>query len=235
MSKVYAVQMVEFNPQVGNKKKGYTLSGVMSFRAGNAVQDTQFVPSPIVPLKEPDKKISVGEREIGLFEFLTGRDPDQPDTYYVHQPRKPNLPVFRALVAENMGVLREAVNEQAQRSAQAGKPMTPAPIMGQRAASERAKVPANKTVEQILAEGRNATEEPEPEPEKPAAPTKKVDFKDLVKRVNEGSTTGRGARAELDTIKDTLEADDLTYIAENGSKQLKNWAIREIDNRAAGE
>lgn len=235
MSKVYAVQMIEFNPHAGYLKKGYTLSGVMSFRAGNSVQDTVFVPSPIVPLKDPDKKIKVGDREIGLFDFLTGRDPEQPDTYYVHQPRKPNLPVFRPCVADSMPELRAAVDEQAQRSAQAGKPITPAPIMGQRAASERAKVPASKTVEQILAEGRNATEDPEPEPEKPAAPTKKVDFKDLVKRVNEGSTTGRGARAELDTIKDMLEADDLTYIAEHGSKQLKNWAIREIDTRAAGK
>jgi len=236
MSRVKAVQMIEFNPQVGNKRKGYTLSGVMSFRAGNAVQGETFVPSPIVPLKDPDFKVKVGEREIGLFEFLTGRDPENADAYFVHQDRKPSMPVFRGMTADSMTDLRDAVDEQAKRLAQAGKPTPPAPIAGQRSTTETAKAPANKTVEQILEEKRNATEETDekPEkPEKPEAPAKKVDYKELLKRVSSKSTTSRGARAELETIKDTLEADDLTYIAEHGTKLLKDWAIRVMDDKVA--
>lgn len=236
-TKVFAVQMVEFNPQAGNKRKGYTLSGVMSFKAGNAVKGETFVPSPIVPLKDPDLKVKVGDREINLFEFLTGRDPENADAYFVHQDRKPSLPVFKPIVADSMTDLRNAVDEQATRSAQAGKPIPPAPIAGQRSTKDTAKAPANKTIEQILAEKRNSTAEPEKseKPEKPEAPDGKIDYKELLKRVSSKFTTSRGARAELETIKDTLEADDLTYIAEHGTKLLKDWAVRVMDDKVAGK
>jgi len=229
-TKVYAVQMVEYNPQVGNVRKGFTISGVMSFRAGMAAKGSTFVPSPIVPIKEPNKPIKFGDKTVPLFELLTGKNPDQPDSYYFSQPGKPNLPVFRKLVAEDMTELKTAVDKQAQARAQVGQSGVPAPIMGVRGTNERIKEPQVKTVEQILEEGRNVTSDG-PAEEKPVE-TKDADFRAIVAAVNDRSMPSRMGVVELETIKTSLSADDLTFVHENGAAKLRDWARREMDTRA---
>jgi len=231
-TKVYAVQMVEYNPQVGNVRKGFTISGVMSFRAGMAAKGAAFVPSPIVPIKEPDKPIKFGDKTVPLFELLTGKNPDQPDSYYFSQPGKPNLPVFRKLVAEDMTELKTAVDKQAQARAQVGQSGVPAPIMGVRGTNERVKEPQVKTVEQILSEGRNATGEDE-QVEKKTADVPSFDFRAIVAAVTDRSMPSRMGVVELETIKASLSADDLTFVHENGAAKLRDWARREMDSRAA--
>ncbi|MDD5542893.1 MAG: hypothetical protein PHX83_06930 [Acidobacteriia bacterium] len=231
-TKVYAVQMVEYNPQAGNARKTFTVSGVMSFKAGNAVKGTTFVPSPIVPIKDPTKLIKVGEKMVPLFELLTGKDPEQPDTYYLSQPGKPNLPVFRKMVADGIDELKAAVDKQAQARAQVGHSGVPAPIVGVRGATERAKEPQVKTVEQILEEGRNVTGDEQHE-EKPADAPPPADFRSIVAAVNDRSMPSRMGVVELETIKASLSADDLTFIHENGAAKLRDWARREMDSRAA--
>lgn len=232
-NKVFAVQMVEFNPQIGNVRKGITVSGVGSFRAGMAARGATFVPSPIVPIKDPTRMVKVGEREIALFDLLTGIDPDAPGTYYLSQPRKPNLPVFRRITAVSMEELQAAVQKQAVDAAQKGKPTVPAPIVGVRGAMEKAKEPVVKTVEQILEEGRNATGPETADAPVESSDTSVFDCRALVEKVNSRVMTSKNGRTELESNKDKVSAEDLAYIAEHGATLLREWANRETDLRVA--
>jgi hypothetical protein len=228
-SKVFAVQMVEYNPRAGNLRKGLTVSGVGAFHAGNAVPGTPFVPSPIVPIPDPDRPVAVGMRSVPLFDLLTGQDPAQPGTFWLHQPNKPGLPVFRRIVAPDMPALHRAVEIQAQQAAQSGRPAVPARIIGQIPSEARAAAPEPQSVEQILEGGLNATA---PVADAHAGPTR-PDIAALLADIGERKLSARGAIAKLDAALSLVTDDDLKAVVEGGQKLLREWAQARQDERAA--
>jgi hypothetical protein len=227
---VHAVQMVEFNPATGNLRKSLTISGVGVFVAGNAVAKTPFVPSAIVPIKDPGRMMRYGDREVGLFDLLTGQDPTRPGAFYFHQPGKPGLPVFRRIQAPSMDDLQKAVAVQAQRAAQAGQPIPPAPIVGQVGASLRPNEGPPPTVEEILRQG--AAADAASAQAAPAAPTP-ASVATMLEEVTARTRTVRSVIMSLDANPSTVAEDDLARIEAHSSKALREWAAAERDRRAA--
>lgn len=233
---ITSVQMVEYNPAIGNKRKTYTVSGVMAFTAGSSVQDEPYKPSPIVPLKNPDMVINYQGIEVPLVEFLTGRD-SLTGGYYVHQPRNLNLPVFKLIVAPNMQDLRKAVHEHANIRAQMGMDAVPAPIQGAAAmAMERPKKQRVKDIAEILAESQKEDKKDEPTAVAPPEPKDEMpEFKKVVEKVNNKGMTVKMAKAELQALVGDLDDESMEWIVGNSKGKVKTWAENEIDRRFAGE
>jgi len=102
------VKMVEYNRDAGNTRRRWVEGGLL-FEAGSADRQERALPSRLfrVPSSE-------------MFEYLTGKDPNNPDVYSVHQPRRPHQPVFIGYEFEDEAAVQEFVQSDMEQRVQRG-------------------------------------------------------------------------------------------------------------------